>query len=132
MSWGFNFEMQTIWSIINLLTVGVFFLNILLNTWYGNREEVKIGIRIWNTIKVYLIIVSLYVIFVVMVSIFMSNINFRVETRIGYTTELALSTEPYRPTAVEKTEKIYQTTSDILFSLFVPCLLYTSPSPRDS
>ena len=126
MSWGFNFEMQTIWSIINLMTVGIFFLNILLNTWYGNREEPKFGIRIWNTIKVYIIIVALYVVFVVMISLFMSAINFRVETKIGYTTELALSTEPYNPTGVEKTEKIYQTTSDILFSLFVPIAMIGS------
>jgi hypothetical protein len=126
MSWGFNFEMQIIWSILNLLTVGIFFMNILLNTWYGNKSEPKVGMRIWHTIKVFIIICALYVAFVVLISLFMSNINFRVHTRIGYTTELALSTEPYNPTTYEKTEKIYQTTSDILFSLFVPVAMIGS------
>ena len=126
MSWGFNFEMQIIWSILNLVTVGIFFVNILLNTWYGNREEPKIGMRIWNTIKVFVIICALYVAFVVLISLFMSNINFRVETRVGYTTELALSTEPFNPSGFQKTSKIYQTTSDLLFSLFVPVAMIGS------
>ena len=117
--------MQLIWQILNLLTVGVFFMNILMNSWYSNKDEKKVGIRMWNTIKYFVIVAALYVIFVVLITLFMSNINFRIETRIAYVGEFQISESPLNPT-IEKTEKIYQTTSDIMFSLFVPIAMIGS------
>ena len=119
--------MEVVWYFANFVIVGIFFMNILLNSWYKNRTNPKVGWRIFHSIKGFFISVAIYVALVVVIYLFMSKINFRIETKVALMNELNLTETPFDPTT-EKTSKIYQTTSDLLLSLFVPIVMIGSLS----